>query len=185
MRKLLLPLTALLLAVTSCYKDLDPFEGTDGIRFNLNGKKYVQQSGWLSVSPLNETEDGIVISSSMSGPSFLDLCTFTLNLCPLEQLTVDKEFKTGENGISAEIELLLSDMPSLGEVVSAVSDTSEVSEESEETATETKEKVPPVQMSGWVKRVASETGKLEVLFELSGKDEAGNQYELKHGFLRL
>lgn len=175
----------MLLAVTSCYKDLDPFEGTDGIRFNLNGKKYVQQSGWLSVSPLNETEDGIIISSSMSGPSFLDLCTFTLNLCPLEQLTVDKEFKTGENGISAEIELLLSDMPSLGEVVSAVSDTSEESEEGEETATEAKEKVPPVQMSGWVKRVASETGKLEVLFELTGKDEAGNQYELKHGFLRL
>ena len=100
-------------------------------------------------------------------------------------MTVDKEFKTGENGISAEIELLLSDMPSLGEVVSAVSDTSEESEESEETATEAKEKVPPVQMSGWVKRVASETGKLEVLFELTGKDEAGNQYELKHGFLRL
>lgn len=185
MKKLLLPLMALLLAATSCYKDLDPFEGTDGIRFNLNGKKYVMQSGWLSGNPLSQTEDGMVISSSMSGPSFLDLCSFTLNLCPLEQLAVDTEYKTGQNGISAEIELLLSDMPSLGEVVSAVSDTSEESEESEETTTETKEKLPPVQLSGWVKRVASETGKLEVLFELNGKDEAGNQYELKHGFLRL
>jgi len=185
MRKLLLPLMALLMAVSSCYTDMDPFEGTDGIRFNLNGKKYVMQSGWLSTSPLSETEDGIVISSSMSGPSFLDLCSFTLNLCPLEQLAEDKEYKTGENGISAEIELLLSDMPSLGEVVSAAADLSESSEESEETTTETKEKLPPVQMSGWVKRVASEAGKLEVLFELNGKDQDGNQYELKHGFLRL
>lgn len=173
MRKLLLPFMALLLAAGSCTSSLDPFEGTEGIRFNLNGKKYVMQSGFFSLAPLIETEDGIIVSASMSGPSILDFVSFNLNLCTADQLAVDKEYKTGENGISATIKPYVP------------STTSITATEEEETKEEVTPETPPVQLQGWVKRVASETEQLEVLFEFTGKDTEGNEYVIKHGFLRL
>ena len=172
MRKLLLLTTAFLLALSSC-SEMDPFTGTEGIRFNMNGKKYVMQSGLLNVSPLWETADSVTVSSTLSGPSAIDVCTFRLKLCPLEQLAVDKEYNTGESGISAEISPF-----SIGfsDLVSAAA----------ESETETKtESSAPVQLQGWVKRVASESAQLELLFEFSGKDVAGNEFVIKHGFLRL
>lgn len=178
MRKLLLPIVAALLAVWSCSSDLDPFEGTDGIRFNLNGIKYVMQDGFMSPIPLEVTETGVVINASMSGSSLLDVASITINLCPLDQLAVDTEYKTGENGISAELLLYFSGMPDIWTALSS---------KPEEPAAEAQpqEDPQPIPLEGWVKRVASETEKLELLFEFSGKDPEGNQYELKHGFLRL
>lgn len=171
---LLLPFMALLLGAASCSTSLDPFEGTDGIRFNLNGKKYVMQSGFFSGIPLVETEDGITVSASMSGPSILDFVSFTLFLCKEDQLVQDKEYKTGENGISAQIKPFVPSTPTIAEAET----------EGEESEQEVKE-TPPVQLQGWVKRVASQTEQLEILFEFTGKDADGNEYVIKHGFLRL
>ena len=177
MRKLFLLTTAFLLALSSC-TEMDPFTGTEGIRFNMNGKKYVLQSDFLSSSPLRETADGITIKSSLSGPSAIDFCSFTLNLCTLEQLAVDKEYNTGENGISAEISPFSMGLSDLASAVSSASE-SETTEQEEATTT------PPIQLQGWVKRMASETAQLELLFEFNGKDQDGNEYVIKHGFLRL
>ena len=180
MRRLLLSITTLLLALSSCTQ-MDPFTGTEGIRFNLNGKKYVMQGDLFKISPLRETEDGITITSTLSGPAAIDICSFTLNLCPIDQLAVDKEYKTGEKGISAEISPF---SLGLSDIAQAAASTSETSEEVSQS--ETKEDTSaPILMQGWVKRVASETAKLELLFEFSGKDQAGNEYVIKHGFLRL
>ena len=182
MRKLLLLTATALLALSSC-SEMDPFTGTEGIRFNLNGKKYVMQSDLFKISPLKETADSVTISSTLSGPSAIDICSFYLKLCPLEQLAADKEYNTGENGISAEISAF-----SMGfaDIASAVSSASETKEQAAESESETTEKSSaPVQLQGWVKRVASEDAKLELLFEFSGKDDAGNEYVIKHGFLRL
>ena len=175
MKKLLLPIIALLLTAGSCTSSMDPFEGTDGIRFNLNGKKYVMQSGLLGLDPLVETEDGRIVKANMQGPSFLDLVSFTLNLCKADQLAVDKEYKTGENGISATIKPYV---PSTPTIAAVEEDTTEPKEE-------VKPETPPVQLQGWVKRVASETDQLEILFEFTGKDTEGNEFVIKHGFLRL
>ena len=150
---------------------MDPFTGTEGIRFNLNGKKYVMQSDFFNTSPFRETADSVTVNSTLSGPSAIDICSFYLKLCPLEQLAVDKEYKTGENGISAEISPF-----SMG-----LSDIASAESESEPT----QKSASPIQLQGWVKRVASETAKLELLFEFNGKDDAGNEYVIKHGFLRL
>ena len=170
MRKLFLPTTVFLLALSSC-SEMDPFTGTEGIRFNLNGKKYVMQSELFNISPLRETADSVTVSSTLSGPSVIDICSFYLKLCPLEQLAVDKEYNTGENGISAEISPF---SMGLADLASAESE----SESTEKSAS-------PIQLQGWVKRVASETATLELLFEFNGKDDAGNEYVIKHGFLRL
>ena len=170
MRKLLLLTATALLALSSC-SEMDPFTGTEGIRFNLNGKKYVMQSDLFNTSPLRETADSVTVNSTLSGPSAIDVCSFYLKLCPLEQLAVDKEYKTGENGISAEISPF-----SMG-----LADLTSAESESETT----QKSASPIQLQGWVKRVASETAKLELLFEFSGKDDAGNEYVIKHGFLRL
>ena len=181
MRKLLLPIAVLLLTVCSC-SDMDPFMGTDGIRFNMNGKKYVMQKEFFGlISPMSKTDDGIIISASLTGPSALDMCYFTLNLCLEDQLAVDKEYKTGENGISANISTF---SVGLSDLASAAQSANE--EEVSEATSEAKEEAAPVQLQGWVKRVASEdASKLEVLFEFSGKDAEGNEYVIKHGFLRL
>lgn len=184
MRKLLLLTTAFLLALSSC-SEMDPFTGTEGIRFNLNGKKYVMQGDLFKISPLRETEDGITISSTLSGPSAIDICSFTLNLCQLDQLAVDKEYKTGESGISAEISPFSMGLADIASAVSSDS-SSEKTEQATESESETTEKsTSPIQLQGWVKRVASETATLELLFEFNGKDDAGNEYVIKHGFLRL
>lgn len=183
MRKLFLLTTVFLLALSSC-SEMDPFTGTEGIRFNLNGKKYVMQSELFNISPLRETADSVTVSSTLSGPSVIDICSFYLKLCPLEQLAVDKEYNTGENGISAEISpfsMGLADLTSA--VASASSDSMEQAAESESETTQ--KSASPIQLQGWVKRVASETAKLELLFEFNGKDDAGNEYVIKHGFLRL
>lgn len=175
MKKLLLPIIALLLTAGSCTSSLDPFEGTDGIRFNLNGKKYVMQSGILGLSPVVETEDGLTVRANMQGPSFLDFVSFSLDLCKADQLAVDKEYKTGENGISATIKPYVPSTPSIAAT----------EEDAAEPKEEAKPETPPVQLQGWVKRVASETEQLEILFEFTGKDAEGNEYVIKHGFLRL
>ena len=180
MRKLLLLTTSVLLALSSC-SEMDPFTGTEGIRFNLNGKKYVMQSDLFNISPLRETADSVTVSSTLTGPSAIDICSFSLKLCPLEQLAVDKEYKTGESGISAEISPFSMDLSDIASAVSGTSDTADQDSESETLASSS----TPIQMQGWIKRVASETSKLELLFEFSGKDEAGNEYEIKHGFMRL
>ena len=160
---------------------MDPFTGTEGIRFNLNGKKYVMQSEFFSLSPLRETADSVTVNSTLSGPSAIDICSFKLKLCPLEQLAVDKEYNTGESGISAEISPF---SMGLADITSAISSTSENMGQASESETKV-ESSAPIQLQGWVKRVASETAKLELLFEFNGKDEAGNEYVIKHGFLRL
>ena len=159
---------------------MDPFTGEEGIRFNMNGRKYVMQSGLFGISPLWEKEDGVTIYTSLSGPSALDMCSFRLNLCNLDQLAVDKEYNTGENGITAEISPL---SVSFSDIASTVKESADQETEVQENTEETVAK--PVPLQGWVKRVASENAKLELLFEFSGKDEAGNEYVIKHGFLRL
>ena len=184
MRKLLLLTTAFLLALSSC-SEMDPFTGTEGIRFNLNGKKYVMQSDLFKISPLRETADSTTINSTLSGPSAIDICSFYLKLCPLEQLAVDKEYKTGESGISAEISPFSMGLSDIASAVSSAS-SSETTDEVSEAESESKaESAAPIQLQGWVKRVASEAARLELLFEFSGKDDAGNEYIIKHGFLRL
>ena len=184
MRKLLLLTATALLALSSC-SEMDPFTGTEGIRFNLNGKKYVMQSELFNISPLRETADSATVNSTLSGPSAIDICSFYLKLCPLEQLAVDKEYKTGENGISAEISPFSMGLSDIASAVSSAS-TSENTDQATESESETTQKsASPIQLQGWVKRVASETAKLELLFEFSGKDDAGNEYVIKHGFLRL
>lgn len=180
MRKLLLLTATVLLTLSSC-SEMDPFTGSEGIRFNLNGKKYVMQSELLSTSPLRETADSVTVNSTLSGPSAIDICSFYLKLCPLEQLAVDKEYSTGENGISAEISPF---SMGLSDIASAISSTSEAKEQATESES-TNDSNAPIQLQGWVKRVASETAKLELLFEFNGKDQAGNEYVIKHGFLRL
>ena len=182
MKKLFLLTTVFLLALSAC-SEMDPFTGTEGIRFNLNGKKYVMQSELFNISPLRETADSATVNSTLTGPSAIDICSFYLKLCPLEQLAADKEYKTGENGISAEISPF---SMGLSDIASAVSSASENKDETIEPEPETTQKsASPIQLQGWVKRVASETAKLELLFEFNGKDDAGNEYVIKHGFLRL
>lgn len=162
---------------------MDPFTGEEGIRFNLNGKKYVMQGNLLNLLPMTETDDGISINATMSGPGTVDMCTFTLKLCTLDQLAVDTEYKTGENGISSEISLL---SIGLSELSSAIKESSETGDQVSEAQEETgKTTAPPIQLQGWIKRVASESAQLELLFEFNGKDEEGKEYVIKHGFLRL
>ena len=161
---------------------MDPFTGEEGIRFNMNGQKYVMQGGFFSLTPLRETEDGVSIVSSMTGPSALDMCTITINLCPVDQLAIGTEYKTGENGISSELSVM---SLGLSDLASAAKEAAETVEESSQTQEQAKEEVPPVQLQGWVKRVASETAQLELLFEFSGKAQDGTEYVIKHGFLRL
>ena len=98
---------------------------------------------------------------------------------------MDKEYNTGENGISAEISPFSMGLSDIASAVSSAS-ASENTDEATESESETTEKsASPIQLQGWVKRVASETAKLELLFEFNGKDDAGNEYVIKHGFLRL
>lgn len=174
---LILPL---LLVFGSC-SEQDPFTGTNGIRFNMNGKKYVLHNGLFKMKPMSKTEDGVTISSTLNGPTALDICSITIKLCPLDQLVADTEYHTGEYGISSEVSILSMDVSDMTSVAKETSESGDLASEIEEET----ESAPPVQLQGWVKRVASETAELELLFEFNGTDEAGNEYVIKHGFLRL
>ena len=160
MKKFITLVLVSVFALCGCIKDMDPFQGGDGVRVNVNGRKCVMV-GVLGgrYAQLNNTGDTGECSTTISMMSAMpDNMMFDLAFAIKENepLVINKEYKVGSGNSTVGM---------TGFSVGA-------SQES---------RIP---LQGWVKFISLGTT-IQARFELDGKGEDGTGYALRHGFLRL
>ena len=148
-----------LLAAASCIKDMDPFEGADGVRVNINGYKcvmrgspgtnYVHYTGGESCSLRTEVE-----MTRMLDFHHFNMVFYVQDDNPL---TVGKRYSTLSGNASVK---LLSPKEAPGDEVS---------------------------LSGWIQFVKFDSSSriVEASFEFDGVASNGEDFVLRHGFFRL
>lgn len=140
---------------------MDPFEGGDGVRANINGNKCVMYGIPGNVAGASYTTGNtftfqtatILMRHVLDGKEF----HFRITVSDDAALEVGRRYSVGSGGSSA--------------VISYVSDDV------------TGEDIP---LTGWITflQVGPEKSTTEARFELSGRTR-GREYEVRHGFLRL
>ena len=162
-KKALAGLSGLLL-VTSCIQRLDPFTGTDGVRANINGDKYVMEN-LVIYSPVAYCSDNsfsmqaslVHISRSLepSTNSVLSKSGFSLSISLENSNNLEAGYQyllgKGKSG-EAKLEPLVNN----GDAEA-------------------------ISLQGWI-RFLSLSPKVVARFEL---ESPGKEYEVRHGLLRL
>ena len=147
-----------LLLVTSCVKRLDPFSGTDGVRANINGDKYVMEY-LVAFNPVAHCTDNsfsiqttlVHINKSLSQSSSSSGYSFSISLDNSDALVAGYQYILGE-GRNGEAKLTPYSNNGNAEAVS---------------------------LQGWI-RFLSLSPKVVARFELESPG-----YEVRHGLLRL
>lgn len=160
MKKVLFLLCAVLLS--SCVKDMDPFEGGDGIRANFNGAKCVMygfpgESHGASYSEGNTytfSTGEVLMWAATAGKRF----HFRLTVSDDAALVPGQRYSIGSGGMTAGIKFISEN--GVGR---------------------------EVPLRGWITflKVGPETSTTEARFELDGETLAEGQLTFRHGFLRL
>lgn len=156
-RFLLLPV---LLLAASCTERMDPFEGADGLRANINGYKCVMD-GNHGNQYVTRSAEGTSVSIRVNMVQLIDNQTFTMQLfvsdaAPLAPGTTYR-FSTG-SGCTAQ----------LGSPPGAPGE--------------------EINMTGWIRflQLGADSNIVEAEFELEGvSPRSQTDYEVRHGFLRL
>lgn len=158
-----LSLFAVILTLSGCVRDMDPFEGGDGVRVNINGQKCVMigiPGGYYAT--LDTKDDECLFQSEvtmMTGfmSRYQDLFYLDFDIRENDILVKDKEYTVSYSG-NKVIKLMLPN-----------EDASSYAE---------------VKLKGWISFLS--LGQVvEARFELEGSGSGGKEYSLRHGFLRL
>lgn len=156
--KLLLIALSLLLA-SSCVKDMDPFEGADGVRVNINGHKCVMVGSPGHNYMYYTSGESYSLKTEVEMTRMLDYYHFSMvfSIQDSSPLSAGKRYSTaaGEAGVK-----LLSPKESPGDEIS---------------------------LSGWIELVKFDPSSriVEASFELDGTASNGEDFVLRHGFFRL
>ena len=146
-----------LLAATSCIANMDPFEGGDGVRANINGQKCVM-SGTPGKTYANcSFVDGAnTFSTRVEMVHLLDMNGFKLSfsISSTTPFTTGVKYSIGSGSNKATLTTLS------GEEVT---------------------------LSGWISflKIGVSSNTVEAQFELDGQDSNGDKYAVRHGFMRL
>lgn len=160
MKRLLFLAIPLLCILTGCFKDMDPFEGGDGVRTNLNGCKCVMLGtpGNVYISSTGDA-GSYSVKSDVTMLRILDHHQFQLdfNIADTVAIVANQEYKIGTGNYKVT---LVGPKEAPGE---------------------------EIPLKGWVKFLQlNPSGRIvEARFELDGKDSSGQDYTLRHGFMRL
>ena len=158
-----LSLLAVALSLCGCVRDMDPFEGGDGVRVNINGQKCVMlgiPGGYYAT--LDTKDDECLFQSEvtmMTGflSNIQDLFYINFDIRENDILVKDKKYTVSYSG-NKVVKLRLPN-----------DDASSYTE---------------VSLKGWLSFLS--LGQVvEARFELEGTGPAGKDYSLRHGFLRL
>ena len=151
----------MLFSSSGCIMEMDPFEGGDGIRANINGQKCVMfgTPGKKNASYYVGSEKA-TFTASAELMHVLDTreMYISFNISDTGSLVTDKKYTvgTGENVVKLDF------------------GTYEITENA-------------VSLSGWISFLQISTGGsvIEARFELDGQAADGTKYAVRHGFLRL
>ena len=163
MKKLIRLLTAVsvLFLSAGCIMEMDPFEGGDGIRANINGKKCVML-GTPGTKNANYYVGGEKATFTASAELMHMLDTqqlyISFNISDTGSLMTDKKYTVGTGDNTVKL-----DFGPYGITENAVP------------------------LSGWISFLQISTGGsvIEARFELDGQATDGTRYAVRHGFLRL
>ena len=153
-------LAILLPVVAGCFKQMDPFTGSDGVRVNINSSKCVMQSisGINHASYTNDGTNYVFTASYLSMVRTLDNAGFSISFTVKDSspLVTGKRYNT--NGSTIVTLVNYPDCPGMD-----------------------------VSMSGWIQfnRIEEESSIVEATFELDAQPAGGKKITAKHGFLRL
>ena len=148
---------AVLLAATSCIANMDPFEGGDGVRANINGQKCVMSGTPGKVYANCSFESGAnSFGTKVEMMHLLDKTIFKLgfSLSDTSPFTTGKQYSIGSGTYKVTL------------------------------TTVSGEEVP---LTGWVTflKIGVWSKTVEAQFELDGQDSNGDKYAVRHGFMRL
>lgn len=150
-------LLAAVLAATSCIANMDPFEGGDGVRANINGQKCVMSGTPGKVYATCSFESGAnSFGTHVEMMHLLDKTIFGLefSFSDTTPFVTGKQYSIGSGTYKATL------------------------------TTVSGEDVP---LTGWVTflKIGVESKTVEAQFELDGQDAKGDKYAVRHGFMRL
>ncbi|MBR6306911.1 MAG: hypothetical protein IKR38_09105 [Bacteroidales bacterium] len=158
-----LSLLAVILSFSGCVRDMDPFEGGDGVRVNINGQKCVMlgiPGGYYAT--LDTKDDECLFQSEVAMMTgFMsrnqDIFKMIFDIRETDILVKDKKYTVNYSG-NKVVKLMLPN-----------DDASSYTE---------------VMLKGWISFLS--LGQVvEARFELEGRGPGGVDYSLRHGFLRL
>lgn len=161
MKRMILAFLQLLL-LSSCLKDMDPFEGGDGIRANLNGAKCVMM-GYPGNSVGASYSEGNTFTFNTGEVMMTAFTTgqklrFQITVSDDAALVVGHKYSVGDKGMTAGVKFVTDN--GVGQTVP---------------------------LNGWISflQVGPEVSTTEARFELTGTTLSGDRIEFRHGFLRL
>ena len=149
------------LLLSSCLEEMDPYEGGDGVRANINGSKCVmvgipgKTAGAFYTSGNDYSFQTAVIAMSRAAGG--QTVHFQISVSDEAPLETGKRYSVGSGGNTA--------------VISYVSDDVTGSD---------------IKLKGWVSflKVGPGSSATEARFELAGRSPH-REYDVRHGFLRL
>ena len=153
----LLALFAGLLAAASCIANMDPFEGGDGVRANINGQKCVMSGtpGDVYANCLFEWGANS-FGTSVEMMHLLDKTIFKLafSMSDTAPFMTGQKYNIGSGTYKATLTTVSGE---------------------------------DVRLTGWVTFLKIGVGSktVEAQFELDGQDANGDKYAIRHGFMRL
>lgn len=154
-------LSAAALMLSGCVRDMDPFEGGDGVRVNINGQKCVMLGipghDYADLNMSGDVSSFQAIVSMMVGIMSADLFELSFNIKENDAFIKEQKYTIKPSG-DKTVTLSLPARNGEG--------------------------VKDINLSGWLYFISF--GEIiEARFDLDGKGSDGMEYSLRHGFLRL
>ena len=164
--------------LSGCVRDMDPFEGGDGVRVNINGEKCVMlgtPGGYYAkmeaTDDVSTFKSEIILISTLIDPEAQYMnAMLGFGFAQDSQIRLNLAFDISDNNVFSKEKQYNIGSGNKKAVLTYVTD---------DTSTN-----PDINLKGWISFLS--LGKvIEARFELEGKSTGGKEYSLRHGFLRL
>ena len=175
--KSLLPI-ALSLMLTGCVTDMDPFEGGDGVRVNINGQKCVMYGipggYYATLEAANDVSTFQADITMMSAITDVHINYVVPEMTQIERSVFRLHFDIRDNNAFVREQKY--------QIHASGTKTASLIVPEQNVDTQSSEEV--VALKGWA-YFLSLGNVVEVRFELNGTGADGKDYALRHGYLRL
>ena len=173
-----LSLFAAAFMLSSCVTDMDPFEGGDGVRVNINGEKCVMYgmpgAYYATLDAANDVSSFKSEITMMTTITDAHINYLIPEMSTFERSVFDLAFNIQENNAfvkEKKYEIRYSGQKTASMISSIRSNGTETPEQA-------------VKLQGWI-YFLSLGNVIEARFDLDGRSSDGTEYTLRHGFLRL
>ena len=169
---------ALAVSLSGCITDMDPFEGGDGVRVNINGEKCVMYgmpgSYYATLDAANDVSTFRAEITMMTTVTDARINYLLPEKISFDRIVFDLSFNIQENNSFVREQKY--------EILAFGTKTATMS--LPEVDTNTGSPNQTVKLKGWI-YFLSLGNVIEARFDLDGKGPDGKEYTLRHGFLRL